>query len=163
MIHLRPHYSETIVLAYAVDEVIALFSKATELQRKPILEDQSKDQVYFNGIISRDKFLISRKIRSPENFLPLIKGRVEPTSHGTILFLEYKLFFSTILFLGFWTLLTVIGGSLLFFLKLKPEMGLYLLCFGILQYLLCMFFFHRQVDKSRDMIYQLLQTKKMPL
>ncbi len=161
--HLRPHYSETIVLAYAVDEVMRLFSEATERQKEPILEDKDVDKVYFNGKINPTNFLISRKIQNPENFLPLIKGRVEPTSHGAILFLEYRLFFSTRLFLGFWTLLTVLGGSLLFFLKLNPEMGLYLISFGILQYLLCMFFFQRQVDKTRDLIYKLLQTKKMPL
>lgn len=163
MIHLRPHYSETIVLAYAVDEVMGLFHKATAPQKEPVLEEKSFDDRYFNGRIQETRFLISRKIKSPENFLPLIKGRVEPTRNGSILFLEYSLFFSTRIFLGFWTLLTLGGGSLLLFFKLKPEMGLYLIGFGILQYLLCMFFFHRQVDKTRDLIYRLLQTKKMPL
>jgi hypothetical protein len=127
------------------------------------LEEKSFDDQYFNGRIQETRFLISRKIKSPENFLPLIKGRVEPTRNGSILFLEYSLFFSTRIFLGFWTLLTLGGGSLLLFFKLKSEMGLYLIGFGILQYLLCMFFFHRQVDKTRDLIYRLLQTKKMPL
>lgn len=163
MIHLRPHYSETIVLAYAVDEVMGLFDKNTAHQKEPILEGKVSDERYFNGRIQETNFLISRKIKSPENFLPLIRGRIEPTRNGSILFLEYSLFFSTRLFLGFWTLLTLGIGSVLLFLKLKPEMGLYLISFGVLQYLLCMFFFHRQVDKTRDLIYKLLQTKKMPL
>jgi hypothetical protein len=164
MMNLRPYYSETIVLAFTTDEVEFLFRDATEASREPKVEEKkSKREKLFNGIVKNQHLSISRKIDSPENFLPIIKGSIEATTQGSILFLEYRLFFSTLLFLSFWTFICLVSGSILFFLGENNPIGLYLLLFGLAQYILCMFFFYRQVEKSRDVIYQLLQTKKMPL
>jgi lipopolysaccharide export LptBFGC system permease protein LptF len=62
--------------------------------------------ILFSGFVKEDRFRISVKISRPNTYLTLIKGRIESTSSGCLIFLNYQLFPATKLFLTFGVLLT---------------------------------------------------------
>src|SRR5690554_6414863 len=72
----------------------------------------AKSNTYlFNGEVSRDKFFLSLIIHKADSFLPLIKGKIEPLKSGCILFLSYSLFPSSVFFLAFWGLVTLLAAA----------------------------------------------------
>ena len=90
MIGLLPSISETMVLTLAAEEVA---------QR---LKNGVSDQI-FQGAVADTKFRINVRVIRPTQFQPVIKGRVEATSRGSILFLQYSLLPSTQVYLIFWS------------------------------------------------------------
>jgi len=69
----------------------------------------------FRGHIGKDTFTIFLVLRRPENFSPLIKGKLLTASTGTILQISYKAFFSTKLFLIFWAVFMLLFSVFLCF------------------------------------------------
>ncbi|MBK6265467.1 hypothetical protein JKA74_10500 [Marivirga sp. S37H4] len=71
--------------------------------------DDTPEEVYlFNGKVSNTGFAISQVVQKPDNFLPLIQGKVEGTSKGSLVYIKYRLFPSVKLFLGFWFILMLL-------------------------------------------------------
>ncbi|WMN07714.1 hypothetical protein QYS48_29640 [Marivirga arenosa] len=69
------------------------------------LGDEEEEVFLFNGNVSENAFAISQIVSRPNNFLPLIKGKVEGGQSGSLIHLEFKLFPSVKYFLGFWVIL----------------------------------------------------------
>ncbi|GAA5033678.1 hypothetical protein GCM10011506_26270 [Marivirga lumbricoides] len=68
--------------------------------------EYSSDEVFlFNGKVGATGFAISQVVSRPDNFLPLIQGKVEGASTGSLVYLKFRLFPSVKYFLGFWFLL----------------------------------------------------------
>ena len=115
-----PIHQETIVLPYPVREAEARIHSA--LQKPEELEwgipHLAKIQTVFTGYIKNQQFRISRSIRRPESFLPLMKGNIEATRNGSILFVRYSLFPSTLGYLMFWSVVAI-GLAVLFFVFAK--------------------------------------------
>jgi hypothetical protein len=153
-----PVKEETLVLPYAVDKVSQCLWKAT----KPVkvgeeMPDISEEDFLFNGRIQKEHFQISRRVPVPENFLPLIKGRIESTPLGCIVFLRYRMFFSTNFFLAFWSTVTFLLG--LFFV-LYEQRYLYASAafgLGLLNYTIVIHSFNLQVRKSRQLLDELFE------
>lgn len=103
-----PQHHETFVLNKQHEDVIRVLSEKTT--NKLLLQNQEGGQFKFTGWIKNDRFRISLKIHRPNSYIPLIVGKVEPTSAGCILFITYQLFPSTRMFLTFWSLLIVLVG-----------------------------------------------------
>lgn len=104
--NLLPYQNSILVLPFPAQEIISKLSQTVKpfsgdeyLSRKPI------DAFAFNGWIKENKFRISRRISHAENFLPLIAGKIEPTSKGSIVFITYRIFPSTLFFMGFFCLM----------------------------------------------------------
>ncbi len=157
--NLWPIYTETIVLSYdrqtlllKLDEAISHFSEGPRMDNPK--EDLDK---LFNGALNETGFKISKRIKHAENFLPLISGEIESASSGSILFLTYRCFFSTLMFLGFWSVISLIAGFIFIFPGENFSTGLSLVAFGIGQYILSMFFFYRQVNESRKVLFDILE------
>ena len=102
MINLLPAHDETLVLPLSSEEVCNRFSRVT---RNDFASTQDSS-ILFSGWIKEDRFRISFKINRPNNYVALINGKIEPTSSGCLVFLDYKLFPTTKLFLTFWLLFT---------------------------------------------------------
>lgn len=117
---------------------------------------QSVDAANFNGLVGKEKFRISRVIRRGETFLPLIEGKVEETPRGSIIFLTYRLFPVALFFLIFWSVVLVSFAAFygLVMVNWQNALGCSLLAIG--NYMLCVFFFHRQVKASRAIFHQLI-------
>lgn len=154
-----PFRSETIVLPYDAAEVkkrLIEVIRPPQNKHRQAEEEIAPSKYLFNGIFENDQFTISQIIKQPENFLPLISGKVEATSVGCIIFLKYRMFFSTNMFLGFWSVIT-------FFMTLLFVIGynnyLYAtvcLGFGVVNYSIAIANFNVQIRKSKKILDQVL-------
>lgn len=158
---LLPYQQETFVLPYAAEEVLNRLRALT----RPVDGEfeysyAEENRFLFNGIVSRQGFRISRKISKPENFLPLLSGRLEATSVGCLLFVSYRLFFATTLFLVFWSVVCLL---LCLFFLIYHEAWLYAaIAFGVgcVQYVIAVKNFGLQVQRSRQALEKVLFSKQ---
>ncbi len=156
-----PFSTETMVLPFGMNEVrnrlkaaTLSVNKADDVEEQKINPDHT---ILFNGRIVDNKFTVSLKIKHPQNFLPLVKGNIEPTTFGSIVFLKYKLFFSTNLFLIFWSILSFLL-TLFFLIAYHKHLYAFLcLLFGISNYLITMANFNKQVKKTHDVFHRLFE------
>ena len=111
MINLLPSHDETLVLPLSAEEVFTRFSRVTR-NDLAVIQDKS---ILFSGWVKEDRFRISMKVNRPNNFLALIKGRIESTSSGSLIFLDYQLFATTKLFVMFWLLFTLLFTAIVSF------------------------------------------------
>lgn len=148
---LLPYFQETLVLPYSGQETFFHLKKATRPLEKGVeYPDTIENAFLFNGWVKGNRFRISRKVKHPQNFLPLMSGWIESTSTGSILFVRYHLFFSSALFLVFWTVISAL--LFLFFLILHQEY-LYAgiaLALGISNYFIAIKNFHLQIRASHQ-------------
>ena len=70
----------------------------------------------FNGKVGNAGFAISKIVERPNNFLPLIRGRVEGNEKGSLVHLQFKIFPSVTFFMAFWAILMLLL-SLISFLE----------------------------------------------
>lgn len=113
MISVLPQSSETLVVAMDGTEVRNRLLKATAPKAATRSEIIRNPATVFTGYVMEDRFRLSLKITRPNSFLPLIVGTIDPTSTGCLLFLNYKLFPSTRMYLTFWVLFSVLFGIFL--------------------------------------------------
>ena len=147
-----PIHKETLVSELPVRTIIQRLSNVTG----PINQDMPSEGLVFQGVLEDDRFRVSEKIKQPNNYVPLIEGSVEPTSHGSLIFITYKLFFSSFLFLSFWS---VICMGLSIFLALSVRNYIYAalaLGLGILNYVITVLNFRKQVTISHALLMDTL-------
>lgn len=126
------------------------------LGRETSLIDREEGTKTFQGMLEEDRFRISQRILQPNNYIPLIEGEVEATRHGSLVFITYKLFFSSFMFLAFWS---VICMALTIFLALSAEEYLYAsfaLGLGALNYVITILNFNKQVVISHQLLLDTL-------
>lgn len=155
-----PNKNETIVLPYDATEVeqhIDLFVKPVKNMGTPAI-DKKEGEYFFNGWVRNGSFRISKVIKIPQNFLPLISGRIEATSLGCILFLHYRLFNSTILFLSLWIGICLFVAIVFGFVLDKVAYSIIALLFAILNYFVAVKNFSLQLKRSKQDFDKLLQS-----
>jgi hypothetical protein len=106
----------------------------------------------FQGLIADDHFRISQSLRHPNNFVPMIEGHLDETSHGSIIFIKYKLFFSSVMFLVFWTFITLGAGAFLIFSNENLWYAGLAFFLGALNYLIVILNFNKQVVISHNLL-----------
>jgi len=152
-----PAENETLVLPYPGEEAFQRIRRATR-PLEPYLPLSVQEETFrFNGVVEEDEFRISRKITRPNSFLPVITGKVAPTSKGCIVFLSYRLFSSTLLFIGFWSLLTLLIALYFFLYEKLYSYGALALALGIANYTIALLNFRKQVKISSWLIKQTLE------
>ncbi|PRY89697.1 hypothetical protein [Mongoliibacter ruber] len=152
-----PFQSEILVSSLKKEEVLLRLDKVTRNVNFLDLEARKSDGYKFNGVISPDAFRVSLVIDKADSFLPLIKGNIEDSGNGSILFLEYRLFPSSVFFLVFWSLVTL---GLFFFFGLTAEKPLYALislAIGLVNYLFAWSYFKKKTKISQQIFHRLLQ------
>jgi hypothetical protein len=155
-LNLLPFHSETLVSPLSKKEVLGHLMRVTREVNFLDTRTQQVPGIKFNGMVGQEGFRISRVVKRGETFLPLINGEVEPTPRGSIIFLRFRLFPGAIFFLAFWSIV-LLGFSVFFFLALKNiSYGIICLVIGVLNYLLGIFFFNRQVRLSREVFHELI-------
>lgn len=105
-----PYHYETFVLTQPSLEAIQMIHKVTTT--KVLLQNQEGAQYRFSGWVQENRFRISLKISKPNNYIPLVVGKIETTSSGCLVFVSYKLFPVTKMFLIFWSLFITLAGIL---------------------------------------------------
>jgi len=150
-----PYYFETVVLPLDADEVAKVIVRNTYIILKGERAETNKK---FQGVISRRKFRISQKLNRPDNFLPTIRGKIEPTSKGCIIFTTYNLLFSTAVFVSFWTIVTLLLAILFLFQYQQSVYASISLLVCMVNYLFTANHFHRKVRISKNVFYSLFTT-----
>ncbi|WKN45942.1 hypothetical protein [Tunicatimonas pelagia] len=154
---LLPAESETLVLPYSGKEVFERIRQVTRPLEPYLPLSVQEEDFRFNGVVETDEFRLSRKITRPNSFLPIIIGKVAPTSKGCLVFLSYKLFSSTLLFIGFWSVLTLLISLYFFFYEKLYGYGSIAIVIGIFNYVIALLNFQKQVKISRQLIKHTLQ------
>lgn len=157
MLNLLPYHRETLVSSYAGVEVKRQLAEATvEVNYLDRRSQAKKKGILFNGLIGEKGFRISKVIDKGDTFLPLILGEIEETPRGCIIFMHFRLFPGAIFFLVFWTLLLLAFSAYFLFVTQNYFNGSICLFLTIVNYLVSMLFFHRQVQSSRKAFYTLI-------
>jgi len=155
-LNLLPYDSETLVSALSKEEVLSHLNRVTREVNYLDPRTQVKGEVVFNGIVGQKGFRISKVVNRADTFLPLILGKVEATPRGSIIFINYRLFPGALFFLAFWTIILVAFTA--FYTFLIPNYGYAAICFALslVNYVIAMYFFNRQVKASRKVFHQLI-------
>lgn len=147
---LIPAKDETIVLPI---DFITVFNKLVN----QIDMDNGNPNKLFNGRINNNIFKISQKIKRPDNYIPLIIGKIEETSKGSIIFLKYRLMFSTKMFLIFWSVILIL---LTLFFSIMYEAYLYAgiaAVLGGINYAIVYYNFKKKVKINHELLIKLLE------
>ena len=106
---LLPNHYETFVLTQPSLETIKKIRDATTSKT---LVPGHPSGARFTGWVKENRFRVSLKISKPNNYIPLVTGRIEPTSTGCLVFVTYKLFPVTKMFLVFWSAFILLAGTI---------------------------------------------------
>ncbi len=155
--YLLPIERETWVLPYQQDEVFKKLWKATLPVRPEVRIPNVPEHTFlFNGWVKLDQFKLSKKIPRANNFLPIMYGEIEKTSKGSIVFVRYQLFFATIVFLVFWSVVTVLFAI---YFYVYEQIYLYSgisVAAGIANYAVTVLNFKKQVEQSSQQLREAL-------
>jgi hypothetical protein len=155
-LNLIPYHSETLVSALSKKMVLSKLDKVTVEVNYLDRRSQQDRSAFFNGIIRQNGFRISKIIDRGDTFLPLLLGTIEETPRGCILFLRYRLFPGALFFLGFWSVILLATAA--FYVWVTPNYlyATIAVTLTILNYLIAILLFNRQVKNSRGIFYNLL-------
>lgn len=154
-----PLKDETIVLTLTAEEIEeVLWFHTYPVKEGALMPEKPEIEFLFNGWVRNNKFKLSRKVRSPENFLPIIHGRIEETSLGSLVFVQYSLFFSSNFFLVFWSVVTLF--LTLFFIVFHNMILYGIIAFGVgvSNYVVALANFSIQVKKSSKVLHEVLNS-----
>ncbi|WP_224996675.1 hypothetical protein [Cesiribacter sp. SM1] len=158
---LLPYKQETFVLPYPAEEALNRLRPHTRPVEEGFEFSTAEEKRFlFNGVVKKGIFRISRRVQKPENFLPLLLGRLETTSVGCLLFVSYRLFFSTAMYLVFWSVVCLL--LTLFFLIYHQAWLYAAIAFGTgcVQYIIAIKNFSWQVNRSRQELEKVLFSKE---
>ncbi|WP_228527594.1 hypothetical protein [Pararhodonellum marinum] len=113
----------------------------------------------FNGVILENTFRLSLFIDKADSFLPLIKGSIEASEMGSILFIEYRLFPSSIFFLAFWSLVTLLMAAFFGLTAGQPLYAFISFLVGLGNYFFAWSHFRRKTRRSQLIFHELLETE----
>ena len=95
---LLPAFTETLVIPLDADEVRLRIDKG--------IEDRK-----FIGVITGVNFSLSAYLIRPPQFQPVIRGHIESSSRGTLIFLKYELLPATRMLIIFVSILLLVGAA----------------------------------------------------
>ncbi len=155
--NLLPYQNSILVLPFSADAIEFKLRQKIKPLPDGFSHVSPADKSYlFNGTIADYKFRISKQISHADNFLPLIVGKIESSSKGSILFITYRMFPSTLLFMGFFSLMLLLAA--LFFLLVEKNWSTSLFLFFILVgiYIISVLDFNHKVKISRTLLERTL-------
>lgn len=121
------------------------------------LGDIEEEAYLFNGKVSESGFSISQIVNSPNNFLPLIKGKIEGGESGSLVHLEFSLFPSVKYFLVFWIVLMVLFSIISFVQRDDILTIIFPLIILVASYALIISRFNDAYHKSRRELMRLIR------
>ena len=166
---LFPYHQETLVSPLSQQALLSQLAQVTRTQeassqvRGEELPQLEGKHVVFNGAIGVADFRLSQVLRKGDTFLPLLLGRVEATPRGSLLFIRYRLFPSAVFFLVFWTVVLLSFSMFYFFLEKHFAYGALCLALALGNYAAAVFFFHRQLKRSRQLFQNVINFQERQL
>lgn len=152
-----PTEQETLVLPLSAREVARRLQDATQPRgSSDALFKPYQTEYLFNGRVDARSFRLSRKIARPNNFLPFITGTIAPTSQGCLVFVRYRLFAVTLLFLAFWSVVTIGFALYLTVYERLYHYAALSLGVGVVNYVVAVLNFKKQVKISYRLLLKVL-------
>ncbi len=106
MIRFFPNATRTLVLALSREEV------AIRMEMLSVVRpDAPHLHRPLTGVVKEGYFQVTVRAKRLNGFAPVVAGKMEETSAGCLIFLEYSLLPSTRFYLTFWTLIIVLSGA----------------------------------------------------
>lgn len=155
-----PHHSEILVSSFSCEEVARKIAAVTKRVNYMDYGEYSIESYRFNGEIDTKRFRLSLLIKRADSFLPLIHGKIEPTSSGCILFLKYTLFPSSIFFLAFWSIVTVLMAVLFMFYDKQWLYAAACLLAGTGNFVFAWVYFKSKLKQSQMIFHQMLSLQE---
>lgn len=155
-----PNQSEILVSPQSKAAVMSNLGKVTKNLNFLAYDALKENKYLFNGKIQEDSFTISLVIDRADSFLPLIKGKIEDTPLGSILFLSYSLFPSSAFFLGFWTIVCLLLCLVFGLISEKYMYSALSFGFALLNYGFAWTHFRRKIKLSQVVFYEILEIEK---
>jgi len=121
------------------------------------MPDVEDEQLMFVGKVKQYGFQLSRRVQRANNYLPLMRGHIESTSLGSIVFIRYRLFLWTFSFLVFWSVLTMIFALYFMVYEEVYVNAIVSLLLGVANYVVAVLNFHRQVKVSSKLLRTVLE------
>jgi hypothetical protein len=145
---LLPKHTETIISSFAP---LRIEQRLLEITASPTLKiNKVPRNKTFQGKVGDMAFVLSRRISHPNNFVPLVRGLIEPTKKGSIIFLKYTLFGSSLMFLVIAVSIALIVGICFIVVKAPWSYSAIAFAFGIANYVVALLNFRKQVKITRD-------------
>lgn len=152
MISLYPNETETLVVALMGEEIMLRLSEGINTTRF-----ERGLPASLNGWVENGRFEVTVRLRRQQLFFPLVQGRIEKTTKGSLIFLSYKLFPGTRLLISFWS---VILPLVAFFLTTQYHnylIGIIFILFGIVIHIVARANFKLHLETTRSILHNLLQ------
>jgi hypothetical protein len=153
---LFPRYSEVLVSRFTTNQLMQVIGNATVNVDYLEYSPSNNKGYFFNGQLYQNTFNLSLLVEKADSFLPLIKGKIEQTPMGCILFVSYELFSSSSFFLFFWSIIPLLLGLMFILMEDKYVHATVALLFSIANYGFGIYHFKRKVAVSSAIFRMLL-------
>ncbi len=148
---LLPERNITMVLPFPSQRVLQAIEQKTHPAGVTVPAGLRPDRRYwFRGNIAQDAFVLAPAQELFHSYNPIINGKIETTSSGSILFLKYQLFKNTRFFLITWTVLTLFFTLLFSFGIPRMNLALISATLLIVNYLVAFASFQKQVKLAQE-------------
>jgi hypothetical protein len=111
VINLLPQETETLIITHDWDVVLQRLENASTFNAP----GRSNSPPVLAGWVKDDRFQLMLRQRRPNGFMPMVQGRIDPTSTGCLLFMDYRLMPMTRMYLVLWSIIVLTSGVLLSF------------------------------------------------
>ena len=160
-----PFLSETYVSAFSKDEIkekLYPFIKSNDTPdisptERIYFQSKTNKEFLFEGWISDSQFRICQYTGFPEQFVPMIYGKIEATSKGCILFLDYRLLKATLFFWIMGIFIFGIIGIIFLFIERNMSSFFLMMLFFLGTYSVLMLNFIQKVKISKQLIKKILE------
>lgn len=106
MINLLPQENKTLIVAHDWQVVVQRLTEVTATQVNEVGSPAKR----LTGWVMGDRFQLIIRQRRLNAFMPMVEGRIDPTSAGCLIFLRYRLMPITRMYLVLWTAITIVSG-----------------------------------------------------
>jgi hypothetical protein len=117
---LLPQKKETLIVAHDWDIVLQRLLEVTTDE----VNYAGRTPKILAGWIKDDRFQLLIRQRRMNSFMPVVEGKIDPTSTGCLIFLHYRLMPVTRMYLILWTIITFASGIFLTTYYLNILLGL---------------------------------------
>jgi hypothetical protein len=153
-----PRHTESWVVPHPPEMVEAIMRlRVMHAGKQQLLDPDNQANYLFNGVVREESCNISRLITRPDSFLPLIEVRWVGTAQSSLLFITYRLFASTRMFMAFWSIVSFFAALVLFFMVNELAWGVMVCILMALTYWVCVANFKRNVKLDSKILREVLE------
>lgn len=163
---LLPYFQETLVCSEGAESIWQRIQSHTQAPDQiqdtlvtaemVYLRRKLANQLIFRGILKKSAFYLQRNTPYPEHFNPLLIGRIEATSKGSILFVKYQLPGGVLFIFVLSTLIFLLVLMVFVFFQQNLVHSILALLFYVGSYTVMMLNFRQKLNISRKALEKVI-------